>query len=127
MTTGFKIVHNGNKDKKMEGKVIEITDGGFNSAISKGVTLVDFWAPWCGPCRMQLPINEELARVFGGQATIAKMDVDKNPETAGKFGISGIPTLMIFKDGKKMEQFVGVQTKDVLSRCLEKYIGEKKK
>jgi thioredoxin 1 len=111
----------------MNDKVIEVTDASFEKVISKGVTLVDFWAPWCGPCRMQLPINEKLALAFADRATIAKMDVDKNPEIATKLGVTSIPTLIIFVDGKKEEQFVGVQTNDILSRTLEKYLAESKK
>ena len=77
--------------------------------------LVDFWAAWCGPCRMLGPVVEELAEDFGDSAIIAKLDVDANPEIAGKFGIRSIPTLLIFKKGQIVDQQVGVVSKNVLA------------
>jgi len=77
--------------------------------------LVDFWAAWCGPCRMLHPIVEELAEDFGDKAIMAKLDVDANPEIAGKFGIRSIPTLLIFKKGQIVDQQVGVVSKNVLA------------
>jgi len=77
--------------------------------------LVDFWAAWCGPCRMLGPVVEELAEDFGDSAIIAKLDVDANPEIAGKFGIRSIPTLLIFKKGQIVDQQVGVVSKNILA------------
>ncbi|TAL20288.1 thioredoxin [Patescibacteria group bacterium] len=86
--------------------------------------LVDFWAPWCGPCRVQGPVVEELAREMNGKKVkIGKMNVDENPETAQRYGVMSIPTLMIFKKGEVVQQLVGVQTKEKLSAALAKVIA----
>lgn len=99
-------------DKNFEGEVLK----------SKGVFLVDFWAPWCGPCRMLGPIVEELAKDFDGKAKIGKVNVDESPETAGKYGVMSIPTVMIFKEGNPVETFVGVQPKEVLADKLNSLV-----
>ena len=101
----------------------ELTDATFDETIQSGVALVDFWAPWCGPCKMQGPIIEELAKDFDGKATVAKLEVDENPQTAAKYSVQSIPTLVVFKDGKEVERFVGVQDKDSLSAALNKHVG----
>ncbi|MGD9874320.1 MAG: thioredoxin [Kiritimatiellia bacterium] len=93
----------------MSEKVKEIAKGQFDETIKSGVVLVDFWAPWCGPCRMQGPILETVADKVAGKAVIAKVNVDDLPEVAGQFGVRSIPTLIIFKDGKAAKTFVGVQ------------------
>ena len=80
--------------------------------------MVDFWAPWCGPCKMVGPIMEELAVEFEGKAKVGKVNVDDNQELAGSFGIRGIPTVMIFKGGQVLNQFVGVKPKDDLVAAL---------
>jgi len=85
-----------------------------------GIVLVDFWAEWCGPCKMIAPVLEELAGELDGKLTIGKLDVDHNPDTAMAFGVMSIPTLMIFKGGKVIVQMVGVQSKENLSSELKK-------
>lgn len=98
------------------------TDQNFDQEVirSDKVTLVDFWAPWCGPCQMMGPIVEELAKEMEGKAKIGKLNVDENSEVAQKLSIMSIPTIMIFKDGKMVKQFVGVQAKETLKEELEK-------
>lgn len=102
--------------------VKQVTDATFASETKNGVVLIDFWAPWCGPCRIQGPILDELAAEMGDKVTIAKVDVDQNPATASKFGIMSIPTLMVKKDDKVVETLVGVHRKEQLSSILEKYL-----
>lgn len=86
----------------------------FNDTIANGVTLVDFWAEWCGPCRMQLPILEEVAEEIGEKATVGKINVDHELELAQRFGVQSIPTLILFKDGEIVDKMVGVQAKETL-------------
>ena len=86
----------------------------FNDTIANGVTLVDFWAEWCGPCRMQLPILEEVSEEIGETATVGKINVDHELELAQRFGVQSIPTLILFKDGEIVDKMVGVQAKETL-------------
>ncbi|MEE4356932.1 MAG: thioredoxin domain-containing protein [Desulfococcaceae bacterium] len=90
----------------------------FRKAIKHGITLVDFHTPWCAPCRIQEPILLHLAEEFAGKAEIACMNIDHNRETAVHLGIKGIPTLMIFRNGKEIQRFVGLQTESALSDAL---------
>ena len=89
------------------GKPIEVTDATFETTISEGVTLVDFWAPWCGPCRMVGPVMEQLADTYSGKVKVVKLNVDDNQVTAMKFRVMSIPTVMVFKDGKLEDTMVG--------------------
>ena len=106
-----------------EENVREINDASFVDTVSQGVTLVDFWAEWCMPCRMQAPIMDKLAGKLEGKATVGKVNVDENPETASKFGITGIPTSILFKDGAEAQRFVGVQSEEVSRKAIEDQLG----
>ncbi|MDQ3099615.1 MAG: thioredoxin [bacterium] len=103
---------------------IILTDSNFNEEVEKASlpVLVDFWATWCAPCKMQGPIVEEIAEEFNGKAKVGKLDVDQNQQAAGKFGIMSIPTLAIFKNGKVVKTMIGVQSKNTLSEELNKVI-----
>ena len=102
--------------------VMIFTDQNFDQEVLKSdkPVLVDFWAPWCGPCQMMGPIIEELAKSMEGKAKVGKINVDENPETSQKFGIMSIPALKIFKGGQVVREFVGVQSMDNLKSELEK-------
>jgi len=101
---------------------LTFTKGNFASEISSGVTLVDFWAEWCGPCRMMSPIIDELAKEYEGKAKIGKINVDEEMELAEQFGVSSIPTLVIIKDGNEVKRFVGLTQKAVLTSALESFL-----
>ena len=99
--------------------VIELSGNGYEEATNSGVVLVDFWAPWCGPCKMQTPILEKVAAEIGDKAVIAKVNVDENPELAAKYGIRSIPTLILLKDGENKQQFVGLQQQAALVSAID--------
>ena len=107
----------------MSANVKEINDTEFADVTRSGVVLVDFWAPWCGPCRMQGPILEEVAAAVGAKASVAKVNIDDNTATAAKYGIRSIPTLLLFKDGQVAQQFVGLQRKEPLLAAIEAQAG----
>jgi thioredoxin 1 len=102
--------------------VTHVTDGNFDQEVLKSdlPTLVDFWAPWCGPCKAIGPVIDELADTYSGKVKITKMNVDENPETPGKFGIRAIPTLIFFKDGEVADQITGAVGKTQLIAMLDK-------
>jgi thioredoxin 1 len=102
--------------------ILTATDANFAASVQKGLVLVDFWAPWCGPCRMLAPILEELDSEMGDRVQIIKVNVDENQGTAGQFGIMSIPTMVLFKDGEPLGQIVGVQPKEALEEILQQYI-----
>lgn len=101
--------------------IVNVSDKNFNQTIQNGLVLVDFWAPWCGPCRMIAPILEELSRQEGKRVTIAKLNVDENPLTAGKYGVMSIPTLKLFKNGKAVSSVVGVQPLAALQQMVRQH------
>lgn len=101
-----------------------INDGNFTQETNIGgkPVIVDFWAAWCGPCKMLSPVIEELADEYGDKAVFCKLNVDENPVTSMKFNVSSIPTVMIFKDGKLMDTLVGFRPKQALKAVIDKYI-----
>lgn len=100
-------------------QVVELGAADFDAATQHGITLVDFWASWCGPCHMQAPVLEQVARRLAHRAKVAKVNVDEYPELSERFRITGIPTLLLFKQGEIIRQFVGVQPASVLIAALE--------
>jgi thioredoxin 1 len=101
-----------------------VTDASFKEQVldSEVPVLVDFWAPWCGPCRMVAPVVDELAEQYEGQVKVVKLNTDENPQVASQYGIRSIPTLMIFKDGQRVDMVVGAVPKTTLANTLEKYL-----
>jgi len=101
--------------------IVHGTDQSFSSEISDGLVLVDFWAPWCGPCKMIAPVLVELDADMSDKVKIVKIDVDENQETASNFGIMSIPTLVLFKDGKPVDKVVGFNPKEALVELVNKH------
>lgn len=105
----------------MSNSIVYITDDSFDNEVLKarGPVLVDYWAEWCGPCKMIGPVLEEIAKDYSGRVKVAKLNIDENPATAPKYGVRGIPTLMLFKDGKVEATKVGALSKSQLSAFLD--------
>ena len=108
----------------MAGKVLQVTDETFEEEILKSETpaLVDFWAAWCGPCKAIAPVVEELAEEYAGKVKMAKLNVDESPKTPGQYGIRAIPTLIMFKDGKVVDQITGAVSKGHIEQALQKLL-----
>jgi thioredoxin 1 len=104
-------------------KVKTFTDDNFDTETKQGVVLVDFWAEWCGPCRRLAPTVDALATDFDGRATVAKMNVDENPNVPGRYAIRGIPTLLLFKNGELAETIVGLAQKEDIAKMIERHLG----
>jgi thioredoxin 1 len=109
----------------MSESVIEVNDSSFEKEVlqSEAPVLVDFWAAWCAPCRMIAPVVEAVADQYKGSATVVKLNVDDNPATSQRYGIKGIPTLILFRGGKEEERVVGATSKEALSRLVGKHVG----
>ena len=108
----------------MSSSATPVTDESFEKDVlgSAVPVLVDFWAPWCGPCRMVAPVVDEIAEQYEGQIKVVKLNTDENPSVASQYGIRSIPTLMIFKDGQRVDMVVGAVPKTTLATTLEKYL-----
>ncbi len=105
--------------------IVELTSAKWESEVlnSKGIIMVDFWAPWCGPCRIIAPTIEELAKEYEGKIKVGKLNTDENPDIATRYGIMGIPTIMFFKDGQRVDQIVGVVPKAILKSKLDSLLN----
>ena len=108
----------------MSQHIKHVSDATFEKEVLQSATpvLVDYWAEWCGPCKMIAPVLEDVARDYAGKLTVAKLDIDANPGTTSQFGIRGIPTLILFKGGKEEERVVGATSKEAISRMIDKHV-----
>ena len=104
------------------GKYIELSSENFEATLAEGVSVVDFWAPWCGPCKALGPVIEEISNDFVDKVKVGKVNVDENPEISMKFGIRSIPTLIVFKNGEVQEQIIGAVPKSEIEKALQKVV-----
>ncbi|HZG80234.1 MAG TPA: thioredoxin, partial [Brevibacillus sp.] len=102
--------------------IVNASDQNFTQEVGQGTVLVDFWAPWCGPCKMIAPVLEQIDGEVGSQLKIVKVNVDDNPESAGRFGVMSIPTLIVFKDGQPVDKIIGFQPKEALMATVGKHL-----
>jgi thioredoxin 1 len=102
--------------------ISHVTDQTFTSETASGLVLADFWATWCGPCKMIAPVLDELDAEMGDKVKIVKLDVDENPQTAANFGVMSIPTLLVIKNGEVVDKVVGFQPKEALAGVLQKHV-----
>lgn len=109
-------------EEETHSAIQQLSDANFQDQVKNGVTLVDFWAAWCMPCKMMAPVLNETAEALGKSAKIGKLDVDSNRESSAKYGVRSIPTLILFKNGKEINRFVGVKTKDFLLKEIKKVV-----
>ena len=111
------------------GHALKVDEAGWDATVMKspGLVLVDFWAPWCGPCQMIAPIIDELAVEYAGKVTVAKLNTDENPEIAGKYQVMSIPTILIFKNGKPVERLVGAMPKQKFKGVLDSLLAQTSK
>ncbi|HEY0080395.1 MAG TPA: thioredoxin [Pyrinomonadaceae bacterium] len=109
----------------MSDQVNEVSDSSFEREVlqSDKPVLVDFWAPWCAPCRMLAPTVQAVAEKYNGSASVVKLNVDENPSVSQRYGIKGIPTLILFKGGKEEERVVGATSKEAISRMIDKHVS----
>jgi thioredoxin 1 len=119
------ILQRGKDELMASDAILEVTDGNFDQAVLKSdqPVMVDFWAAWCGPCKALAPIVDEVASAYNGKVRVGKMDVDRNPSTPQRYGVRGIPTLLIFKNGQVQEQIVGYVARDVIEKALNKHVS----
>lgn len=109
-------------DTETHAAIKELSDANFQAQVKSGITLVDFWASWCMPCKMMAPVLNDTAEALGNTAKIGKLDVDANRASSAKYGVRSIPTLILFKNGKEVNRFVGVKTKDFLLKEINKVV-----
>jgi thioredoxin 1 len=109
-------------EEETHSAIKQLSDANFQAQVKNGITLVDFWASWCMPCKMMAPVLNETAEALGNTAKIGKLDVDSNRESSAKYGVRSIPTLILFKNGQEVNRFVGVKTKDFLVKEISKVV-----